>query len=503
MKELYDHQSEFIAGCYEKAMRGHKRIIGCASVGFGKTVVAATLFQRSYAKGRTSMFTVPRNPLIEPTVEEFEGQGLWDIGVIQANHPRTRDGAKLQVASIHTAVNRNLPRIHFMVVDEVHLETQKFNTLLDSPELANVVVIGLSATPWKKSMGLRWKAFVQTKPTAQLIDEGFLVPARYIVGEEEPALSGVKFKIDSDGDKVLSETDESALMSDKRIVGDVAETWLKHGEGLPGFYYAVNLAHAEKIRQSFENAGVSAAYIDGSMSRNMRLKILRQYREGKFKIVVNYGVLTTGIDEDVRCIGICRIIRKEIDWVQIIGRGLRRDNPTKRVAGMPEKTGLLVIDHGANLTREDSPMAPAEDIYHEYLDASDPSSKSPAFAEDEKPPTHRKCSQCKFLIPPRVKICPKCGFDAPVKAKEVHVAVGDFREFDKAKAKATKQEKQTFYSEALGLAKERGYQEGFAAHLYRDFYSVWPRCLLKRTATPSRMIREFDHERRRAKHGNG
>jgi superfamily II DNA or RNA helicase len=292
-------------------------------------------------------------------------------------------------------------------------------------------------------------------------------------------------------------------MSDKRIIGDVAETWINHGQGLPGFYYAVNLDHAEKIRQSFENAGVPAAYVDGSMSRNHRLKVLRQYREGKFKIVVNYGVLTTGIDEDVRVIGICRIIRKEIDWVQIIGRGLRRDNPDKRVAGLEPKTGLLVIDHGANLTRDDNPMAPAEDIYHEYLDASDPNSKEPAYADDEKPPTHRKCKQCNFLIPPRVKACPKCGFESPVKAKEVTVAVGDFREFDKIKAKATKQDKQNFYSEALGLAQERGYQEGWAAHLYRDFYSVWPRQLSKSPRQATRLVRNFDHERRRAKHEAG
>src|SRR5580658_862685 len=152
-KQMRDHQELFIQRIREAAKAGHKRIVGCASVGFGKTLISANLFKSGYAKGKMSMFTVPRNALIEPSVEEFEGEGLSDIGIIQQDHPRTNPHALLQVASIHTAISRELPDLDFVIVDEAHLSSRPFLALLDS--WTNTIAIGLSATPWKKGMGFR------------------------------------------------------------------------------------------------------------------------------------------------------------------------------------------------------------------------------------------------------------------------------------------------------------------------------------------------------------
>lgn len=498
-KPMRDHQSDFLAMCWKAAKKGNKRIPGCASVGWGKTRLSAEMFKRSYDKGRRAMFVVPRNALIGPTVEEFEGQGLTDIGVIQANHPRTNLDARLQVASIHTAVNRELPHFDLVIVDEFHMLTKKFQAFLDSRP--NMLVIGLSATPWKRGMGFKWQEpLIQTKTTAQLIEEGWLVQPRYLVGEEEPNVSGLKFHLDEDGNKVLSEEQESAAMGEKRIIGDVVSTYLKHGENRHGFYYAVNLEEAQKICDAFNAAGVPCGYVDGSMSRRQRDTILKKYRNAEFRLIINFGVLTTGIDEDVRLIGIARILLSQIDWVQIIGRGLRTDNPEKRVKGTAPKADCMVIDHGGNLTREEHPMPCAEDIYHDHLDKTDPNSKAPAFAEDEQPPTHRKCKKCGFLIPPRTKACPKCG-DIPVsEGKKVVTVAAEFHEFDKKKIKADKQTKQEFYSGALGLARERGYRDGWAARLYQAEFTVWPRKLEKIPASPSRAVREAEYNWRRDKY---
>jgi superfamily II DNA or RNA helicase len=802
-KPMRDHQEKFIRDVREAAKHGHKRIMGCAAVGFGKTLIAANLFKSGYHKGKVSMFTVPRNALIEPSVEEFEGEGLTDIGIIQQDHPRTNPYAKLQVASIHTAVNRELPHLDFVIVDECfpagtpiltpdgevpierlmigdtvynafgygdvlssfkkpqkntlkvhlnngtyfrctkdhpiftergwvnaaklvvgerlfsqedvrillgglfseniqretrtrinvfqetvlqsilfreveewrrqwpldykvrhgeekvrtlwggfraisrekdpiraivyeakillsklreksgesnarsggqraslfhverdksqaisagrernrhdddpvpslreigrrmgarirgehgedlgewiptslqarlsesldgdlyrtgriksqfakspragfkerrpsegiwvesveveklaseefvynlrvsghpsyfangilvhncHLSNKNFLKLLDSPLWADRIVIGLSATPWKRGMGFRWTKLIQTKKTAQLIEEGYLVKPRYLVGAEEPKTEGLKTHLDDEGNKVLSEDDEAAVMGDKLIIGDVVQTWLKHGENRPSFYYCVNLAHARKIRDEFEREGVSCGYVDGSMTREVRTKALRMYREGRFKIIVNYGVLATGIDEDVRCIGICRIIKSEIDWVQIIGRGLRTDNLRKRVTGMDPKQDCLVIDHGGNLTRDDgTALPPAEEIYYDYLDTTDPRSKKKPFQDDPKPATHRKCKKCGALIPPKTLKCPGCGDESFSTNSGVRTVDAEFHEFGKERPKVVhKDAKQVFYSELLEIARRRGYQDGWVAHTYRRKFNVWPRGL--------------------------
>jgi superfamily II DNA or RNA helicase len=503
-KPMRDHQSEFLSLCWKAAKAGNKRIPGCASVGWGKTRLSAEMFKRSYNKNKKAMFVVPRNALIGPTVEEFVGQGLSDIGIIQANHPRTDPNARLQVASIHTAINRELPHFDLVIVDEFHMMTKKFQALLDSPEWRHTMVIGLSATPWKKGMGFKWQEpLIQTKTTNELIDAGWLVAPRYLVGEEEPNISGLHFHIDEDGNKVLSEGAEAAAMGDKRIIGDVVKTYLEHGEGRSGFYYAVNLAEALKLSEAFTKAGVPCGYVDGTMTRRKRNSVLTKYRDGSYRLIVNYGVLTTGIDEDVRLIGIARIIMSQLDWVQIIGRGLRTDNFAKRVRGADPKIDCLVIDHGGNLTRDDHPMPCAEDIYHDHLDKTDPSSKSPAFAEDEQPPTHRKCKKCGFLIPPRTRACPKCG-DIPVaEPKKIITVAGDFHEFDKKAVKADKATKQEFYSGLLGLAKDRGYSDGWASHKYREKFSVWPRLLDRVPSSPTKAVRDFEFELRKAGFSKG
>jgi|SRR5580658_2595236 DNA repair protein RadD len=504
-KQMRDHQELFIQRIREAAKAGHKRIVGCASVGFGKTLISANLFKSGYAKGKMSMFTVPRNALIEPSVEEFEGEGLTDIGIIQQDHPRTNPRAKLQVASIHTAVNREMPHLDFIIVDEVHLCTAAFLEMVGSQDWQNVIIIGLSATPWKKGMGRIWTSLIQTKNTAQLIEEGYLVRPRYLVGSEEPSTKGIKTHLDEDGNRVLTEKDEAAVMSDGRIIGDIVKTYLKYGENRPGFYYTVNLAHARTLRDEFEANGVTCGYIDGSMSREQRVKVLRSYREGRYRLVVNCGVLTTGIDEDVRIIGICRIILSETDWVQIIGRGLRTDNPRKRVQGLGPKEDVLVIDHGGNLTRDDgTAMAPAEDIYHDHLDTSDPKDKKKkAFEDDPKPATHRKCKKCGALIPPKTKKCPTCGDESLPAYTGGHVNA-EFHEFNGQKTKKSKkasreytmEQKQVFYSGFLQLAKERSRSEGWAAHRYREKFTVWPNQLQKVPGVVVKEVLDFDRHAR-------
>ena len=497
-KPMRDHQADFLDLCWKAAKAGNKRIPGCASVGWGKTRLAAEMFKRSYLKRKKAMFVVPRNALIGPTVEEFEGQGLTDIGIIQANHPRTDPNARLQVASIHTAINRELPKFDLVIVDEFHLMVKKFQELIDSEEWRDTLVIGLSATPWKKGMGFKWQEpLIQTMTTNQLIEQGWLVQPRYIIGYEDPEMTGLRFHLDEDGNKVLTEGDEAKAMGEKRIIGDVVDTYLKHGEDRHGFYYAVNLEEALKLSEAFTAAGVPSGYIDGTMSHRDRNKVLKEYRAGRLRLIVNYGVLTTGIDEDVRLIGIARIIMSEIDWVQIIGRGLRTDNPEKRVKGADPKIDCMVVDHGGNLTRDDHPMPCAEDIYHDHLDKTDPSSKAEAFVEDEKPPTHHKCKKCGYLIPPRMKACPQCG-DIPVAtSKEVATVAGEFHELDKKALKADRATKQEFFSGLLGIAKERGYNEGWAKRKYRAKFSVWPVKLERIACNPSAAVRNFEYELRK------
>ncbi len=477
VKPMRPHQIKAVADTYAAIKRGWKHPILAASVGWGKTRYAAELLLRASKKGHRAVFTVPRNALIRQAVQDFREVGLKDIGVMQADHEMTDQLAQIQVASIHTLVRRPLPDAAFVINDEVHLNTEAFNRIVFGP-WRDRIVIGLSATPYRRGMARHWDGLITTLTPGQMIEQGYMIRPRYLIGHEEPKTDGYKAKQDADGNLVYSEDDEAAIMGTQAILGDVVKTWMEYANGLPTFIYAVNLKHAAQITENFERAGIPAGYIDGAMSRGDREHVMALYRMGKIKVLCCYGVLTTGVDEDVRCLVIARIIRSEIQWIQIIGRGTRIDNPFKRIPGLPAKDSLLVIDHGGNLTREDgTAMAPAESIYHDHLDNTDPNSKKAAYAEEKKPLTHRKCPRCAALVAPGLMKCPACGLvikkstNSGVTEKEA--SFGFLGEGKTPKAK--KDEKALFWKELEFVRQQRGYAAGWSSHTYRKKFGVWPK----------------------------
>src|ERR1019366_7697367 len=88
---------------------GHKKIVGQAPCGYGKTVIAAHLAVSSMQKGNKVLFACPRISLVDQTLESFDDQGIHDIGILQANHKRTNPMCQLQIACFDTLYSRDLP----------------------------------------------------------------------------------------------------------------------------------------------------------------------------------------------------------------------------------------------------------------------------------------------------------------------------------------------------------------------------------------------------------
>ena len=138
------------------------------------------------------------------------------------------------------------------------------------------------------------------------------------------------------------QTQLGAVMDDAVLVGDVVTTWQEKGENRPTFLFAVNCDHARHLYERFVEAGIGAAYIDGDSPEGERQAIFERFRAGEVRVICSVGVLTTGVDEDVRCIIDAQPTKSEIRHVQKIGRGLRT---------APGKDHLLVLDHAGNHLR--------------------------------------------------------------------------------------------------------------------------------------------------------
>ena len=402
-------------------------------------------------RGNRVVFTVPALSLIDQTVARFRAEGINDIGVIQADHPLTNPMLPIQVASVQTLAKREMPATDVIVIDEVHRVFINYWDWTGSPRLADVPIIGLSATPWTKGLGRMFNKLIIGATTRQLIDQGYLSKYR-VFAPASPDLSAVRTVA---GDYHGGDLGE--VMNKNGLVADVVSTWQRLGQGRPTLCFAVDRAHARNLQQQFNAAGVRAEYVDAFAPVSERNEIGRRFNGGDLDVVCNVGCLTTGIDWDVRCIILARPTQSEMLFVQMIGRGLRTAEG---------KTDCLILDHSDNHDR----LGFVTDIHYDKLDDGTAKPKAKTRKLEKQP---AKCPRCSFLRPPKTLTCPVCAF-TPKPICDVVVEDGELVEFAAREVEISTQEKRFFYAELRRIADDRSYKKGWSAAKFKDKFGHFP-----------------------------
>jgi len=452
--ELRDYQKDAICALRQSLRSGKRRPVLQMPTGAGKTATAGAIINMAQEKGNKVIFCVPAISLVNQTVDSFERDGIFEIGVMQAFHERTDHRAPIQVASIQTLMRRNIPETSLVIVDECHVSFKFMDKWFKQLEEQKVPVIGLTATPWAKGMGKLYDDLIIGTTTQRLIDSGYLSNFK-VFAPAHPDLTGVKIVKGDYETKGLSRA-----MQQGTLVADIVSTWLEKGEDRPTLCFGVDRAHAKKLQQQFQEAGVPTGYMDAFTDIEEREQIAKQFANGDLKVVCNVGVLTTGIDWDVRCIILARPTRSEILYTQIIGRGLRTAEG---------KDYCLILDHSDTTLR----LGFVTDIHHDVLD----SGKKTKGIHEKKIKLPRACPKCAYLKPPGSRECPVCGF-AAVATSKVETEEGELAELTSKKEQLgkqwTTQAKLNFYAELLGYARQKGYKDGWAYHAYKQRIGVGP-----------------------------
>ena len=435
---------------------GKRRPMIQAPTGFGKTVVSAAIVEGALRKGNPVLFVVPFLSLVDQTVERFAEQGIRSIGVMQGYHPQTDADQPVQVASVQTLMRRKLPKAGIVLIDEAHRWFDFYGRWMAMDDWRRIPFVGLSATPWAKGLGKHYDDLLIPTTTKELIRLGSLSPFK-VFAPSHPDLSKVRTVA---GD--YHEGDLSEAMSQPVLVADVVSTWLSLGEDRPTLCFAVDRAHARKLSDQFEAAGVPAAYVDMDTPPEERQRIGERLKNGQVKVVVNVYTLTTGIDWDVRCIILARPTKSEMLFVQIVGRGLRT---------APGKSECLILDHSDTTLR----LGFVDDIHHTQLDDGR-HTKSQAKQREKSVPLPKECPKCSHLKPAGVRACTNCGF-APERQSRIEEQQGELialRGRKKSKGEATPHSKQEVFSMLLWLQQERGYKATYAKAKYMARYGEWP-----------------------------
>lgn len=470
MRALRPDQTFAMDSLRQAMMEGDKHVVMQCPTGWGKTVLSAEMTASARRKNKKMLFVVPAISLVDQTVEMFAGQGVTDVGVMQANHRQTDGCMPVQVASVQTLQKRDLFESDIVVLDEIHTWFEFYAKMMRGGPWANKPVIGLSATPWRKGLGNYFGRLIQASTTQELIDAGHLSDFKTF-SPTHPDLEGIR--------TVAGDYHEGQLADRMRnivLVADAVETWLEHGRGRPTLCFAVDCAHAQALRDKFAEKGVRVAYQDHKTSDSDRAAIKRGFHDGSIEVVCNVGTLTTGIDWDVRCIILCRPTKSEILFVQIMGRGLRTANG---------KDHLLCLDHSDNHLRLG--FVTDIDVQHtELCKGSDATENKTDYIRLPK-----ECPSCSFLKPPGTARCPMCGFIA-VHHNKIEATAGELKELKKReKAEKENIDKELFYGELLGYADRKGFNPGWAANKYREKLGVWPNAM--KHVQPLSTMSDFTH----------
>jgi len=479
-QELRPYQVDALGAIRDSVRQGVRRLVLQAPTGSGKTRLAADIVEGARSKANKVVFVVPAIQLIDQAVEMFWGEGIRDIGVIQADHHMTNYACPMQVASIQTIRARGFyPEAAVAIIDEVHqLHAAHIKwigrvgnpdkgepTIVDAAEgWETVPVIGLSATPWTKGLGRYFQSLQVMSTTQELIDQGYLSPFK-VFAADHPDLSGVK---DVAGD--YHQEQLSQVMQDQPLIANIVKTWKEKWGQDKTLLFAVDCEHAQNLQARFQQAGIACGYQDANTSSADRAALKRAFHRGEVKIIANVGTLTTGVDFDVRCLILARPTKSEMLYVQIIGRALRTAEG---------KAHALILDHTDTTAR----LGLVTDIHHERLhDGRMDENKKAANRGSALP---RPCEKCDFLIPPGVKKCPECGHEKPV-VSAIYEREGELREVGSWRLKQrngtnptlypyTYAEKLSFFLQLRLHGELRGYKPGWAAMQYQEkFKEGWP-----------------------------
>jgi DNA repair protein RadD len=347
--------------------------------GTGKSLVIAAFIREAYMKYPGQRFMMLTH------VKELIGQNFktlrtfWPTapcGVYSAGLKQRQSHFPITFAGIASVVNSPelFGHIDLVFIDEAHLVSPKEGTMyqrfLRKLKIINpnVKAIGLTATHYRLGQGLLTEpgslftdvCFNATSLESfnWLIDEGYICPLIPKKTASELKTDGVMIQ---GGEFVLSQLQEAVDKNDVTYAA-LKETISLGEDRAHWLVFASGVDHAVHIRDMLDSLGISATCVHSRMSDNERDENLAGFKSGKYRAMVNNGILTTGFDfPELDLIVMLRPTQSPGLWVQMLGRGTRpvyaegHDISTResRIAAQHAgpKKNCLVLDFAGNTRR--------------------------------------------------------------------------------------------------------------------------------------------------------
>lgn len=327
MKEikLFDYQED-MKERIEKALRLHRSVMAQMPTGTGKTyLLTAAIDSFVEDNPNTKVWIVAhRKELvsqIEETIKKFYSYSS------SKNKSLLVSVKAMSIQWLSRHYNEIEEEPGMIVIDEAHHALAK--TYKEMWErFPKAKFLGLTATPCRlngKGFMDLFDVLVQSWNIPEFISKGRLATYDFVSiksdGVTQRLIDSLQ-KRGADGDYQNKEMD--ILLNKRPSIERLYQSFEEYGKDRKGIVYAINISHAKKIMELYQEHGIKAVAIDSKTPAAERQADIEAFKKGDIQVLVNVDIFSEGFDcPDVEFVQLARPTLSLAKYLQMVGRGLR------------------------------------------------------------------------------------------------------------------------------------------------------------------------------------
>ena len=215
-------------------------------------------------------------------------------------------------------------KIDYLIIDEAHNTVTRPYAVL-CRRFKNAKKLGITATPWRMKNGgftafdcypkppIYFQEMITSPVISWFIENKYLAPCECHSIEE-----GAEAK-------------------------QLTDSYLAFAKGKKGIVYTANKVQGKSICLAYENAGLTAAYIDNRTRPKAIDTAIQQFQEGKVQVIVNTGFFSDGFAcPEVQFIQLASPTESLAEYLQQVSLGMR---PAK------DGSACVILDHVGSMAK--------------------------------------------------------------------------------------------------------------------------------------------------------
>ena len=344
--ELREYQQEALDSL--EAMRANKETIALLyhATGTGKTVTAVMDAKRC---GGRVLFVAHTMELVNQAYNTFKN--LWDTVFVGKFADSVKDTDSHVICGSIQSVALNLELFQdndfdYIIIDEAHhasADTYQKVLAYFKPKFT----LGLTATPERADDTNILEIFKNTAHKLDIqtaVEIGALVPVRCIRIHTNIDMTKVRF---NSVQYNIRDLDDKIFVPERNQL--IVDTWLSYVKNKRTVVFCASVKHAEQIAKLFQDSGIAALAVSGSMKTSERNEQLAKFASGDIKVLCACDLLNEGWDcPQTEVLFMARPTMSKVLYTQQLGRGMRN---------CEGKDHLMVFDFVDNASQYNAPYS--------------------------------------------------------------------------------------------------------------------------------------------------